>query len=159
MPQEEFVVAGMSHLGENYYKKVLNSTKVHIVFDASRELLQKSKAAVVASGTATLEAALLNVPQVVCYKSNAISYFIGKQLVKAPWISLVNLILNEALLTELIQQDMNPEKMQAELEAVLQTERQAILSEKYVLLRQVLGEKGAAEKAATFIRKLLEKVD
>src|SRR5690606_34999714 len=91
-PEYKFEIAGVKNLGETFYLPYLKYQNIAIVFDGTYALLERANAALVTSGTATLETALHDVPQVVCYKGNYLSYIIGKLLVKVPFISLVNLI-------------------------------------------------------------------
>jgi len=153
-PDQHFVIAAMKHIGTEYYARFLNKPNLDIVFDDTIRVLKKSKAALVASGTATLEAALLNVPQLVCYKGNLISYLIGKRLVKVNYISLVNLVMNEAVLSELIQQKMTINNMIEELNYLLDDDKRKQMFEKYELLRKKLGKPGASERAASWIGQL-----
>jgi lipid-A-disaccharide synthase len=116
--------------------------------------LRCSKAALVTSGTATLETALLNIPEVVCYRSSRISYEIGKRVVKnIKYISLVNLIMDQEIVTELIQSELNTKNLVRELHSVLAgPSRNKMLSE-FDLLRKKLGGKGASDHAAEIIIK------
>ena len=105
----QFVIAGAPSLPKEFYQKFVDEN-VHFVSNRTYDLLRCSKVALVTSGTATLETALLNIPEVVCYKSSTISYEIGKRVVKnIKYISLVNLIMDEEIVTELIQKELNTE--------------------------------------------------
>ena len=108
-----------------------------------------SRAAIVTSGTATLETAILNVPQVVCYKTSPLSYFIAKRLIKVPYISLVNLIMDREVVKELIQDDLNTSNLKLELEQIISNaqQRTKMLSE-YDELRTVLGDADVSALAA-----------
>ncbi len=119
------------------------------------DILQEADLALVTSGTATLETALFGVPQVVCYKGSAISYAIGKRLVKIRFISLVNLILDRELVTELIQYDFNTERLATELQAIIGEQRNQQIKAGYQELREKLGDGGASERAAAIVRELL----
>ncbi len=110
-----------------------------------------STAALVTSGTATLETALFNIPEVVCYKGSYISYQIAKRIIKLNYISLVNLIMDKPVVTELIQNDFNPRKLQEELNLILQSTKRKQVLEDYQQLRKKLGGKGASERTATLI--------
>jgi len=110
----------------------------------------------VTSGTATLEAALFNVPQVVRYKGNAISYQIAKRLVNVKYISLVNLVINRPLVKELIQADFNAKNLRIELEKLLRPETLMHILEGYAELRDALGNEGASERTAQLIYQDLE---
>ncbi|WP_242927082.1 lipid-A-disaccharide synthase [Pontibacter vulgaris] len=145
----QFVVAGVSNFSKEYYEEYNKDKNIKIVYDQTYDLLAHSKAALVTSGTATLETALFNVPQVVCYKTSAISYYIGKQVIKVPYISLVNLIANKPVVTELIQDDFTPKKIVAELKQIL-FDKYFLKKQLdgYALVRQKIGEYRTAERAA-----------
>ncbi|WP_297982517.1 lipid-A-disaccharide synthase [uncultured Chryseobacterium sp.] len=149
-PDYQFVIAGAPSLTQEFYEKYVDEN-VHFVSNKTYDLLRCSKAALVTSGTATLETALLNVPEVVCYKSSRISFEIGKRLVKnIKYISLVNLIMDREVVKELIQNDLYTENLVRELNLILGENRQKILND-YDELRQKLGGKGASENAAEII--------
>ena len=114
-----------------------------------QEILQEARAAVVCSGTATLETALQNVPQVVCYKTSWLNYQIGKRLAKVDFISLPNLIADKKIVTELIQHDCTVENIKTELDKLLNTSNLNFYEE----LFEKIGEKGASENAAKLIIK------
>lgn len=148
--QYQFVIAGAPGLPANFYSQFVDRD-VHFVSNKTYDLLRCSEAALVTSGTATLETALLNVPEVVCYKGSRISYEIGKRLVKnIKYISLVNLIMDREVVTELIQQQLTTQILVEELHLVLGKNRNQILAD-YAELRQKLGGKGASENAADII--------
>ena len=116
-PQYQFIVSGVNWQPQTLYEKYLKKTNIKIVYDQTYPLLLNAKSALVTSGTATLETALLGTPQVVCYKGSAISYIIAKHLIKGiSYISLVNLILDKPAVVELIQYDMNAKRLSEELE-------------------------------------------
>ena len=104
-PEYQFVIGCAPSLPESFYRELVGNENVHLVFNKTYQLLQVASAALVTSGTATLETALFYVPEVVCYKGNKISYLIAKNLVKVKYISLVNLIMDKPVLIELIQND------------------------------------------------------
>ena len=110
------------------------------------DLLSHSTSALVTSGTATLETALFEIPQVVCYKGNPISYQIAKRLVNVEYISLVNLIAGEEVVKELIQEDFNQKKLIEELEKIISQPNQ--LKKDYQKLKVLLGGSGASEKVS-----------
>jgi len=149
----QFVIAGAPSLPKEFYQKYVDEN-VHFVSNKTYDLLRCSKAALVTSGTATLETALLNIPEVVCYRSSRISYEIGKRVVKnIKYISLVNLIMDREVVTELIQNELNTENLVKELKLVLEGEpRQKMLND-FELLREKLGGKGASDHAAHLIVK------
>lgn len=150
----QFVVAGVNSVEESFYQQLVAESPVQVLFNKTYELLSHSKAAVVTSGTATLEAALFNVPEVVCYKGSALSFWIGKRLVDVKYISLVNLVLDQPLVKELIQQDFTIENLKAELGKVLNDEHhRSVILKGYQLLQQQLGGAGASAKTAKLIVK------
>jgi lipid-A-disaccharide synthase len=151
-PDYQFVVGCAPSLPEEYYKELVGDESVNLVFNKTYQLLQVSSAAVVTSGTATLETALFYVPEVVCYKGNAISYHIAKRLIKVKYISLVNLIMNKPVVKELIQNDLTAENISMELRSMLSdSKRQRALLEDYEELRFLLGNAGASDNAASII--------
>ena len=146
----QFVIAGAPSLPKDFYENYVDEN-VHFVSNKTYDLLRCSKAALVTSGTATLETALLNVPEVVCYRGSKISYEIAKRLVKhIKYISLVNLIMDKEVVKELIQNELTTENLVKELGEILYTKRNKIL-EDYNLLREILGGNGASDKAAEII--------
>ena len=118
-PEHQFIIAGAPSLPENLYKEIIGKHKVSLFYNVTYDLVEASEAALVTSGTATLETALLNTPQVVCYKANAVSFAIAKRLVKIKFISLVNLLLNREAVRELIQDEWNVTQAEEELRAVI----------------------------------------
>lgn len=150
-PQYQFVIAAVPNLDDNFYKTYRDSG-ILIVLNETYNLLSNAHAALVTSGTATLETALFDVPQVVCYKTNWITYQIVKQLVKVKYISLVNLIANKQVVKELIQNDFNKEKLIHEFELITNdgNPRKAIL-EGYDKLKITLGAPGASERTGKLI--------
>lgn len=150
----QFIVAKAPGLDESFYDELLREySNVSYVADQTYHLLMQSKAALVTSGTATLETALFKVPEVVCYKGSYISYQIGKRLVKVKYISLVNLIMDKLVVKELIQDEMTAANLQHELQQLLgNEERIATLQKEYAALTKVLSEGGnASAKAAKSI--------
>ncbi len=150
----QIVIAGAPTLSKEFYGSFDDS--VHIVFDETYALLASSYAALVTSGTATLETALFRVPEVVCYKGSQLSYMIAKRLIKVKYISLVNLIMDREVVKELIQQDCNPEKIREELESLLNDEsHRNRLGKDYEKLAEVLGGGGASKKVAQSLLKTI----
>lgn len=146
----QFVIAGAPSLPKDFYEKYVDEN-VHFVSNKTYDLLRCSKAALVTSGTATLETALLNIPEVVCYKGSTISYEIGKRLVRnIKYISLVNLIMDREVVKELIQKDLDTKNLVKELNLVLGENRNKMLAD-YAILREKLGGKGASDHAAEII--------
>jgi lipid-A-disaccharide synthase len=155
-PDYQFIVAGLSYHSTTFYQQQVAGYKTAIVTDRTYDLLSCADAALVTSGTATLETALHNVPQVVCYKGNPVSFWIGKQLVDVAYISLVNLILEEELVQELIQSDLTKENLQRELATILQPDMRQYVQQRYEALKQLLGEQGASDRAANLMVGYLE---
>lgn len=152
-PDQSFVIAKAPGIEDEFYGELLKPfSNVSAVADQTYALLARAKAAIVTSGTATLETALFGVPEVVCYKTSNITYQIGKRLVKVKFISLVNLILDRFVVKELIQDEMNAENLHKELELILHNEkRQEQLKADYAELRQVLSSEGRAPRKAAEI--------
>ena len=151
-PQYHFVVAGMKDLGESFYRPLINKSRCELIIDKTYELLQQSHAAIVTSGTATLETALLQVPQVVCYKGSMISYFIARLLIKnIPFICIVNLIANKRVVTELIQREVNEARLTDELQLILSDHGRQNIMNGYGEVRHLIGSPGASERAANLM--------
>lgn len=151
-PEYQFVIGCAPSLPEECYKSLIGNENVQLVFNKTYQLLQVASAALVTSGTATLETALFYVPEVVCYKGNKISYLIAKNLIKVKYISLVNLIMDKPVVKELIQNDLTPENVEAELKQLLTNHKvQRQLLDDYEDLRYKLGDAGASNNAATVI--------
>jgi lipid-A-disaccharide synthase len=151
-PDFQFIVAGAPSMEESFYREVAAGADMNIVFGQTYDLLRSSEAALVTSGTATLETALLNTPEVVCYKGNRISYEIGKRLVKhIEYISLVNLIMDKEVVKELIQNDLNYQNLKSELDLILHSPKRQQILHDYESLRQKLGGSGASNRTAEFI--------
>lgn len=148
-PEYQLVVAAVSNLDLSYYQSLERDAASAVVTDQTYDLLAHAAAALVTSGTATLETALFDVPQVVCYRTSAVSYWIARALIQVPYISLVNLIAGKEVVKELIQNELTDENITAELkkitadEAVIQRQKAG-----YQSIRDLLGEVKSAEKAA-----------
>ena len=149
----EFIIAGVSS-GKEWYREMLKDDKIKIVYDKTYSLLKKSTAALVTSGTATLETALFNVPQIVCYKSSLFSYLIGKLFIKVKFISLVNIIMDREVVKELIQKDCSKSKIVNELSKLLKNENMLNLKKEYKILRERLGNEETSLKVAKMITKV-----
>lgn len=149
-PQCRFVVAKASSLEEAFYAPFLASYPgVDSVRNATYELLTRSRAALVTSGTATLETALFGVPEVVCYKGSAVSYQIARRLVKIKYISLVNLIMDRPVVTELIQNDLTVANIVRELKNILEDgPRRTQMERDYAELRRLLQQEDSASARA-----------
>lgn len=142
----QFVVAGVKELPEEIYQPALRQG-IPVLFDQTYQLLSYAHAAVVTSGTATLEVALFNVPQVVCYRTSQLTYLIGKQLIRVPYISLVNLIVGRQLVRELIQDNLSVENLTQALKEILYEQRTDILKG-YEEMRKLIETENASQRAA-----------
>ena len=154
-PEYQFVIAGAPSLDYAFYAPFLDSKRVRFVANQTYDLLSCAHAALVTSGTATLETALFKVPEIVCYKANPISYQIAKRIITLKYISLVNLIMDQPIVTELIQNDLNRERLQAELTRILSGPEREKMVKEYVELEQKLGGGGASQRTAQHIRNIL----
>ncbi|MBP6732410.1 MAG: lipid-A-disaccharide synthase [Chitinophagales bacterium] len=145
-----FVVTGMRTIGEEFYKNSIGQKDVELVFDKTYEVLSQSTAAIVTSGTATLETALHRVPEVICYKGSPISYYIIRALIDKSigFICIVNLICGQRVVEELIQNDVNKDRLVLELRKLLTGEGRAKIQQGYDLLETKLGQPGASKRAA-----------
>jgi lipid-A-disaccharide synthase len=159
-PEEHFVIAQAPGIDSDWFNTLIpNLPNVHVVAANTYAILQHSKAALVTSGTATLETALLNVPEIVCYKGNPITLALAKRFVKIKFIALVNLIMDKEVVKELIQEDLTTNNLSIELKQLLQDpNKQASIKADYAALKQVLttGNK-ATEVAASIIKETLNK--
>lgn len=148
-PDYCFVVAGAPSISEEFYKNIVHNKSVEIIFNQTYNLLKLAKGALVTSGTATLETALFRVPQVVCYRSNYVSYWLAKQLIKVKFISLVNLIMDAQIVRELIQNQLNEDNIVAELNKILNdTDYRERMITNYNSLRDKLGETNMVDRIA-----------
>jgi lipid-A-disaccharide synthase len=153
-PEHKFVVAQAPGQDSSLYQPLMAGYKnVAIAVGKTYDLLLESKAALVTSGTATLETALFGVPEIVCYKGSTISYAIAKRLVKVKYISLVNLIMDKLVVKELIQHELTTENLVHELKAILyDVDKRAEMLEDYAQLKSLLTKGGkASEQAASSI--------
>jgi lipid-A-disaccharide synthase len=156
-PAYQFVIAGAPSQEYDFYKQFLKDQNVHFISNRTYDLLSIASAALVTSGTATLETALFKVPEVVCYKGNWISYQIAKRIITLKYISLVNLIMDKEVVTELIQGECNPKRIRKELHKILETSQREKLLQDYEILEKKLGGIGASEKTARLIVDKLKK--
>lgn len=155
-PEYQFVIARAPGQEEAIYRELCAGLDVMLLSGQTYNLLQQASAALVTSGTATLETALFGVPEVVCYKGNPLSYWLAKRLIKVKYISLVNLILDKPAVKELIQDDLNESKLYEELNDLLyNVERREALQSDYTRLWELLGAEKASEKAAEEIQSML----
>ncbi|AMJ66585.1 lipid-A-disaccharide synthase [Hymenobacter sp. PAMC 26628] len=152
----QFVVAGVDNLDRTYYQH-FERNGIRLLFDQTFDLLSHATAALVTSGTATLETALFGVPQIVCYRTSVLSYTIGKMLIKVPYISLVNLIAGRAVVKEMIQNDFTARNLLDELKKLLTDDNyRAQIQTGYAELRAKLGQQQAAKKTAALMVKYLK---
>lgn len=150
-PNAQFVVAGVDSLPESVYEPA-RKAGIKLVFNQTYDLLSHATAAVVTSGTATLETALFRVPQIVVYRTSAVSYMIAKNLIRVPYISLVNLIAGREVVKELIQDDFSVEKIKAELMQLFSNVvYKGEMLQGYDLIREKIGETSASDTAAGLI--------
>jgi lipid-A-disaccharide synthase len=159
-PQYQFIVAKAPGQEDSFYESILQPySNVSAVRNQTYKLFKQSRAALVTSGTATLETALFGVPEVVCYKGSNISFQIAKRLVKVKYISLVNLIMDRLVVKELIQDELTPANLIAELSQLgANTDRRQRLEEDYHALKNLLSAGGdasarAAESIYHFVNK------
>lgn len=152
----QFVVAGVNTITLKYYRSIIGERAVNILINETHDLLHYAEGALVTSGTATLETALIGTPEIVCYKGNILSYRIATKLVNVKYISLVNLIMDRMVVKELIQHDLNKDNLVKALDVLLhdQATRNRMKND-YAELRGKLGEKGASARAAELIVGLL----
>lgn len=153
-----FVIGGVSILPKKLYNEATKIPNVHVIFDDTYTLLHHAEAAIVKSGTATLETALFNVPQVVCYKTNKLTFAVGKLLVKVKFVSLVNLILQKEAVKELLQNNLNYKNLKTELTKILNPEYRKNIFDDYKKLRKLIGEKGVSDKVAVKMIQYLKHV-
>jgi lipid-A-disaccharide synthase len=150
-PEYQFVIAGAPSQEYSFYQKFISNGNIKFISNKTYDLLKIATAALVTSGTATLETALFRVPEVVCYKGSWASYQIAKRIITLKYISLVNLIMDEEVVTELIQEDFNKKNIRRELQKILEPNYRKQLLQKYDLLEKKLGGSGASEKTAELI--------
>ncbi len=147
----QFIIAGAPGIDVKVYNKFIKSSPLKIIYEQTYDLLDYSLAAIVTSGTATLETAIFNVPQIVCYRSSHLSYWIGKKVVNLKYISLVNLILEKEAVVELIQNECRFEKLDFQLKRLLKKNSHDKINQDYQLLKQKLGGIGASRNTANLI--------
>jgi lipid-A-disaccharide synthase len=155
-PNALFVVAGVESLPAKVYEPA-KKAGIKLIFNQTYDLLSHATAAIVTSGTATLETALFRVPQIVVYRTSSISYQIAKRLIRVPFISLPNLIAGKEVVKELIQDDFSVDNLQLELHRIFtNVVYKGEMLQGYDLIREKIGEESASEKVA---RLILEKSD
>jgi lipid-A-disaccharide synthase len=150
-PDYQFVIAGAPSQELSFYQQFISGENIKFVSNKTYALLRNATAALVTSGTATLETALFKVPEVVCYKGSWASYQIAKRIITLKYISLVNLIMDREVVTELIQDDCSTKRIREELTKILEPTYRKILLENYDLLEEKLGGIGASKKTAHLI--------
>ncbi|MCB0594047.1 MAG: lipid-A-disaccharide synthase [Lewinellaceae bacterium] len=155
-PEYQFVIAGAPSQPEGFYRRILDKAPPHagqarLVDNQTYALLRHAEAALVTSGTATLETALFGVPQVVCYRGGRLSYLIARRLVNVEFIALANLIAGKEVVKELIQDECTADNLKTELQKLLQPEHRQRIQEGYALIRERMGQPGASRKAARLI--------
>lgn len=147
-PQYQFVIAGAPGQEASFYEQFIQDKNISFVFNETYALLNIAHAALVTSGTATLETALFRVPQVVLYKGNQISYEIAKRIIKLKYISLVNLIMDDDVVVELIQSDCNAKRIESEFSKIINGKKREEILLKYDKLICTLGGGGASDHVA-----------
>lgn len=147
----QFVIAGAPSQDVEFYNKFIKDSNISLIMNKTYDVLGIAHAALVTSGTATLETALFKVPEVVCYKGSYISYNIAKRIINLDYISLVNLIMNREVVKELIQNDFNSKNLKKELHKILEEKNRKRIFEDYFELEQKLGGNGASKKTAELI--------
>ena len=157
LPDHHFVIAAAPAFSEAYYQQFIGDKKVTLVFNQTYDLLHVATAAIVASGTATLETALFKVPQVVVYKGSTISIAIARMVVNIRFISLVNLIMDKKVVEELIQEDCNPAMVYSQLTPLLKGEKRVLQLQAYDDLAEMMGKPGASDRTAKLILASLQK--
>ena len=152
----QFIIAGAPSQDPEFYSPFIKKKNVHLVMNRTYDILGMATAALVTSGTATLETALFKVPEVVCYKGSTISYEIARRVIKLDYISLVNLIMDKEVVKELIQKDFNTKTLKVELNKILDPEVRKTIFGQYFELEMRLGGAGASEKTAKLIYSTLK---
>jgi lipid-A-disaccharide synthase len=156
-PEYQFVIAGSETISPEFYNQY-NSEHLEIIFNRTYDILNCASAALVTSGTATLETALFKVPQVVCYKPGYVTYHLLKRLVKIKFICMVNLVLDRMAVRELIEGELNEERLVEELSLILAGEKREKMLKDYVELETKLGGEGASERAAQLMWEDISKI-
>lgn len=154
-PNQQFVIAGAPGISPDWYEQFTINPSVSILHNQTHTLLKHSHAAIVTSGTATLETALFKVPQMVCYRSSRLSYAIAKRIIKLAHISLVNLIMNKTVVNELIQDNCTSANISSELMQLLMEENRSKIKKEYNQLEKILGQKNASKQVALLITKAI----
>jgi len=155
-PEYQFVIAGMSHFDEAFYNQFITNKNIRVLFNKTYPILQIAEAAIVVCGTASLEAALIRCPEVIVFKTNAITFKIGKIIVKLNYLGLPNIIMNKEIVPEYLQEEMNSKNIAFSLHKMLtdQNYKQQIANN-YEELSQTLGSGGASKQTAALIHHYL----
>ncbi len=158
-PDYIFILAAVKNIPDELYRKIIGNEAVRVVTDKTYEILSISQAALVTSGTATLEAALLGTPQVVCYKTDFISALLGWMVIRVKFISLVNLIMDSEIIRELVQYDLTEKNLLMELGAIISggSKRESVMAG-YETLKNRLGPSGASVRIAQEMVDELERI-
>ncbi len=151
-----FVIAAAPSIPATFYEQITDGHGVSIVSGQTHDLLRSAEAALVTSGTATLETALFGVPEVVCYKGSTVSYWIARQVVHVKFISLVNLIMDREVVKELIQHDLNPSNLARELTRILDPGHREKIGKDFAELAAKLGGQGASARTARLMVQYLQ---
>mgnify|MGYP005654780049 FL=1 len=146
----QFVIASTKEMYD-LCKQISEGKNVKIVKDQTYSVLKKSELSLVTSGTATLETAMLNVPQLVCYKTDLLTYFLAKLFTKIKWISLVNIIMEKEVVREFIQNKMTPKILVSEMNNLLSESGKIQILQDYKMLQEKLDSSNVSEKTAKFI--------
>jgi len=154
-PDYQFLVGAAPSIDDSFYKTYLKGENIALIRDQTYSLFNLATAGMVASGTATLEAAIFGLPEVVCYKGNALSITIARSIIKVKYISLVNLIMDKEIVTELIQNDLTTKNLEKEIQLLLNPKNREKLAKGYLELRNKLGGIGASQNAANAMLKSL----
>lgn len=154
----EFVIGAMSRFSADFYRKYIHSPNVSLVFDQTYDLLHHAQAAVVVSGSATLETAIIGTPMIIVYQTSPVTFYIGKLFVKLNHLGLPNIIMDREIAPEFLQKDMTPRNISKSLDGLLHNSqiRGKILND-YALLRERLGNEGASRRTAELIWKYIRK--
>jgi lipid-A-disaccharide synthase len=153
----QFIIAAAPSVPPDFYSGITSGTQVTVISGQTYDLLYHSEAALVTSGTATLETALMGIPQVVCYKGNFFSYLVAKSVIRVKYISLVNLIMDREIIHELIQEHLNRQNLRNELNGILNGKERQEIIRAYAGLREMLGGSGASARAAGLMIQYLRK--
>jgi len=152
----QFVIAGAPSIPPEFYKTIIGEVNVSVISGQTYDLLRCSHAALVTSGTATLETALIGIPEVVCYKGSFLSYLVARMVIHVKYISLVNLIMDKEIICELIQHDLNGQNIRTQLSRILDPSVRQEMIQAYSGLREKLGGPGASAKAASLMIQYLK---